>query len=48
MAELKLCNNIIAKCREAEIGDGQPTYIKGAFKYWSKGNVQRRQRGWSE
>jgi len=48
MVELKLCNNIIAKFRVPEIGYGQPTYSKGTFKRWGKGNVQRSQRGWSE
>ena len=35
MAEVKLCN-IIAKCREPGIGDGQPTYSKVTFKPWGK------------
>jgi hypothetical protein len=48
MVEMKLCNNIIAKFRVPEIGYGQPTYNKGTFKRWGKGNVQRSQRGWSE
>jgi hypothetical protein len=48
MVELKLCNNIIAKCRELEIGHGQPTYSKGTFKRCGKGNVQGSQRGWPE
>ena len=48
MVELKWCNNIIAKCRVPEIGYEQPTYSKGTFKRWGKGNVQRSQRAWSE
>jgi len=48
MVELKLCNNIIAKCREPEKDYVQPTYSKVTFKPWGKGNVQRSQRGWSE
>jgi hypothetical protein len=48
MVELKLCNNIIAKCCVPGIGYGQPTYSKGTFKRRGKGNVQRSQRGWSE
>jgi len=47
MVEVKLCN-IIAKCREPKIGDGQPTYSKVTFKPSGKGNVQRSKRGYSE